>query len=199
MMKQIKKSIISLDVFGYPITLNFNKKSTTFQTIYGGFSTILILSVLFAYLVLLLQKMIYHQQDMITSNQQSLDLGTLGNQNLNQTRISFFHWMLKDKIREDYSLEDLKRNLDIYYEQNDQNWYTNYELKRRVEVKWCTQDDFGNDDEGRKIFKTWDNTLILCPDLQPGQNLYLADDGFQMVRSQINIRFERCKINCDTD
>jgi hypothetical protein len=138
MMKQIKKSIISLDVFGYPITLNFNKKSTTFQTIYGGFSTILILSVLFAYLVLLLQKMIYHQQDMITSNQQSLDLGTLGNQNLNQTRISFFHWMLKDKIREDYSLEDLKRNLDIYYEQNDQNWYTNYELKRRVEVKWCT-------------------------------------------------------------
>ena len=138
MMKQIKKSIISLDVFGYPITLNFNKKSTTFQTIYGGFSTILILSVLFAYLVLLLQKMIYHQQDMITSNQQSLDLSTLGNQNLNQTRISFFHWMLKEKIRENYSIDDLKRNLDIYYEQDDQDWYTNYELKKRVEVKWCT-------------------------------------------------------------
>ena len=82
--------------------------------------------------------MIYHQQDMITSNQQSLDLSTLGNQNLNQTRISFFHWILKDQIRDDYSLDDLKRNLDIYYEQNDQNWYTNYELKRRVEVKWCT-------------------------------------------------------------
>ena len=138
MIKQIKQSLISLDVFGYPITLNFNKKSTTFQTIYGGFSTILIISVLFAYLVLLSQKMIYHQQDMITSNQQSLDLDTLGNQNLNQTRINFFHWMLKDQIRDNYSLDDLKRNLDIYYEQDDQNWYTNYELKRRVEVKWCT-------------------------------------------------------------
>jgi hypothetical protein len=138
MIKQIKQSIISLDVFGYPITLNFNKKSLTFHTIYGGFSTILILFILFAYSVLLLQKMIYHQQDMITSNQQSLDLSTLGNQNLNQTRISFFHWMLKEKIRENYSIDDLKRNLDIYYEQDDQDWYTNYELKKRVEVKWCT-------------------------------------------------------------
>ena len=91
--------------------------------------------------------------------------------------------MFKDQIRYNYSIEDLKRNLDIYYEQDDQNWYTNYELKRRVEVKWCTQDDFGNDDEGIKIFETWDNTLILCPDLQPGQNLYLADDGFTMVYS----------------
>ena len=82
--------------------------------------------------------MIYHQQDMITSNQQSLDLSTLGNQNLNQTRISFFHYMLKDQIRDNYSIDDLKKNLDIYYEQDDQNWYSNYELKRRVEVKWCT-------------------------------------------------------------
>jgi hypothetical protein len=54
---------------------------------------------------------------MITSNQQSLDLGTLGNQNLNQTRIKFFHWMLKDQIRDNYSLDNLKKNLDIYYEQ----------------------------------------------------------------------------------
>jgi hypothetical protein len=82
--------------------------------------------------------MIYHQQDIITSNQQSLDLSSLGNQNLNQTRISFFHYMLKDQIRDNYSLDDLKRNLDIYYEQVNKNWYTNYELKRRVEVKWCT-------------------------------------------------------------
>lgn len=59
-MKQIKQSIKNLDVFGYPISLNFNKKATTFQTIYGGFSTILILTVLLAYSVLLLQKMIYH-------------------------------------------------------------------------------------------------------------------------------------------
>ena len=137
-MKKIKHSIRNLDVFGSPITLNFNKKTGTYQTIYGGISTIFILSVLLAYFILLLQKMIYHQQDMITSNQQSLDLSTLGNQNLNQTRISFFHYMLKDQIRDNYSIDDLKKNLDIYYEQDDQNWYSNYELKRRVEVKWCT-------------------------------------------------------------
>ena len=118
-MRFIKKGLKKIDVFGYPISLNYKRQGDTFQTIYGGGCTIITISLLFAYFVMLLTRMIYHQQDMITSNEESLDLNTLGKVHLNNTRLKFFSYMFKDYVRANLSIEDLRKNLDIYYEQVD--------------------------------------------------------------------------------
>ena len=34
--------------------------------------------------------------------------------------------------------------------------------------------------------------MVICPDIQKGDGLYIADDGLQMIYSQINIKFAKC-------
>ena len=42
-MREIKRCLKKIDIFEYPISMNFNQKSDTFKTIYGGSCTIILL------------------------------------------------------------------------------------------------------------------------------------------------------------
>ena len=59
-------------------------------------------------------------------------------------------------------------------------------------MKWCTQDFFGFDDVSINIWNSWNNTLIICPDVPVNDGFFLADDGLEMITKNINIVFARC-------
>jgi hypothetical protein len=48
-MKRIKYTVKNMDIFGYMVSLNFNREGTMFKTVFGGFLSILyiILLILF--------------------------------------------------------------------------------------------------------------------------------------------------------
>ena len=50
-------------------------------------------------------------------------------------------------------------------------------ILNRYEVKYCTQDDFGWEDQSIKIFNSWADSMVICPDFKEGEGLYIADDG----------------------
>jgi hypothetical protein len=89
----------------------------------------------------------------------------------------------------------LTQYLDIYYEEYDQNWYTNTILNKRYEMGRYNKEYFGNYKESQDIWDSWNQTLIACPIFSGADKLYLADDGLQMVTKNLNIKFDRCKNN----
>ena len=40
MIKKLKKAIVSLDIFGYPVNLNFDRNGNYFHTLLGGFCSL---------------------------------------------------------------------------------------------------------------------------------------------------------------
>ena len=44
------------------------------------------------------------------------------------------------------SYNELRRYVDVYYQQVNEDWYNNKTSSRRVEMKFCTQDYFGYDE-----------------------------------------------------
>ena len=126
------------------------------------------------------------------SSVNSVDLKENGNVYFNETNLKFFHYLYKDKLRSDYPIEELRKNMNIYYELVIQDWYIDNITSEIAPVKWCTQEDFGYDADSLKIFESWSNTLIICPDFSDNQRFFLSDDGVQMRYSQINIVFAIC-------
>ena len=56
------------DYFGHPIHLNFNNKGSAHMTTIGGLFSIVIKFLIFAYLSLLIKRMVKHESDNITTN-----------------------------------------------------------------------------------------------------------------------------------
>jgi len=53
-------------------------------------------------------------------------------------------------------------------------------IKTRVPIKFCTQDDFGYDQQSIKEFTSWNNTYVICPDYTNVKSFQLSDDGYGM-------------------
>ena len=65
------------DLFGNPITLSFNKKGNTHQTLVGGFVSIVAQSFLIIYILVHLEKLWFYLDDKITvqhANEEPLEL-----------------------------------------------------------------------------------------------------------------------------
>ena len=93
-----------------------------------------------------------HGQDVSMSSVNSIDLKSNGIVRLDTTQLSFFHYLFKDALRDDYPIEELNKNMNIYYELVISDWYIDNITYQRVPVKWCTRDDFGYDDEANNIY-----------------------------------------------
>lgn len=84
--------------------------------------------------------------------------------------------------------------LDIYFEEEykDYSVTPNINRKKRLPVKFCTQDDFGHDDSSVKEFKSWKDTYIICPDYTNVSSFQLSDYGFGIKTTVINSYFKFC-------
>jgi hypothetical protein len=70
----MKNKIKNIDIFGYPIQLNFYEKGTTHKTIIGGILTILYYLFIVGYTAYCFYKLFYHAQDTDNLVTTSLDL-----------------------------------------------------------------------------------------------------------------------------
>jgi hypothetical protein len=61
----VKKFIKARDMFGHPVTLNFNRQGDTYFTTGGGLISILLNVLLFWYVSIIFQKMIVRKGDSI--------------------------------------------------------------------------------------------------------------------------------------
>ncbi len=80
---------------------------------------------LIALLVIGFLKVGQHGQDVSMSSVNSVDLKENGNVYFNETNLKFFHYLFKDQLRSNYSIEELRKNMNIYYELVVQDWYIN--------------------------------------------------------------------------
>ena len=65
MLKNIQNYIQKQDWFGYKIRLNFNEGGSTNKTVLGGIVSILIKLFILGYIILVVKKMILHEEDRI--------------------------------------------------------------------------------------------------------------------------------------
>jgi hypothetical protein len=64
--------------------------------------------------------------------------------------------------------------------------------RRRVPVKWCTQDDFGTDETDKKFFNSWVGFSIVCPDFSSGTMFNFFNDGLYVKYSTLNLIIDKC-------
>ena len=73
--------------------------------------------------------------------------------NYNETNVFIFGWISGSMVKANDSIKNVFKYVDIYFEQVDYDFSIGKNTSRkRVPVKWCTQDDFGNDTVGIRNF-----------------------------------------------
>ena len=150
--QSLKKFLKSQDMFGHIVNLNFNQKGTEHTTLIGGSVSGLIKILISLYVIILCRRTVFYLDNNISSSPTVVDLihPDKGTTYMNETNLLVFHRLSKQLEGKDIFLnrKDLKRHIDIYYNQvvnnyNDPDtskWYT----YTRVEAKQCTKEDFGS-------------------------------------------------------
>ena len=73
--------------------------------------------------------------------------------NYNDTNVFIFGWISGSMVKNNDSIKNIFKYVDIYFEQQDFDYNIGKnDTKKRVPVKWCTQDDFGYDLAGIRNF-----------------------------------------------
>ena len=86
--------------------------------------------------------------------------------------------------------------VDIYFEQQDFDFnYGSNSSRRRVPVKWCTQDDFGQDEIDVSFFHSWDGLAVICADFSKDEMFSIYNDDLYVIYSSVNINFDLCNPN----
>jgi len=112
----MKEIIRKIDILGYPVSLNFDKKGQNFKTINGGIFSLIYFGFILFYGILGILKIKFHLQDTNLSYTNNLNLGDLGPVNFNSTNFKYFFWFLKGNENLNIPYENLTEYLDLYIE-----------------------------------------------------------------------------------
>ena len=74
MFKSAIKAFRDIDVFGHPIQLNFNKKGSAHNTLFGAFATLFVLAFLVVYFWIHFYRMWTYGNDTISRYDETVDL-----------------------------------------------------------------------------------------------------------------------------
>ena len=81
--------------------------------------------------------------------------------------------------------DDLSTYIEMHIRHSKDDWYQPDGHGRYTHdyypVRYCTQDDFGHDENGLKLFAAWGGITILCPDIDDLGKLYLMGDTGSMI------------------
>ena len=73
-MNSLSKAITSQDLFGYTISFNFQQKGDKHNTLIGGFCSILLKTIFIYFVVLNIKKLIYFEDNKVTSSIEAYDV-----------------------------------------------------------------------------------------------------------------------------
>ena len=101
------------DWFGFPITLNFNKKGSTHQSVLGGSVSIIIKTVIFLYCLVLVKTLFHHEDDTLRNVKVQTDPDDLGDITLKE--MSFFPVVMIFSISENKYVKksDYERYIEV--------------------------------------------------------------------------------------
>ena len=153
MIRSMRKFAQSFDIFGKQISLKFDKNWNTHDTKLGGMSTLILMVFVIIYTSVCVNVMINYGQDTIKNVSRQIKLQDLERVNYNETNVFIFGWISGSMVKANDSIKNVFKYVDIYFEQVDYDFSIGKNTSRkRVPVKWCTQDDFGNDTVGIRNF-----------------------------------------------
>ena len=106
--------IKSHDLFGHKVELTFNKDGSEHKTLFGGFVSIFIKTFLLWYTTTLFIKMIFHQDDKITTTNYTQDFEELGYIEMSEIDTVNFYTLVNSKNFEPINYDDhAKRHIRL--------------------------------------------------------------------------------------
>ena len=157
-------------MFGHPIGLSFNKKGTTHNTVFGGISSLVVLSFLLFYFYIHLDKMINHKEDKISTKLESINLLEAPEVKLNDMKFILPLNLVYAKLFApiEYT-DDVKRFLTIQSYQNEWDYTAKppkYPTRTPLGIKSCTEEDFSRTELLTERFLALKNNGIdlICPE-----------------------------------
>ena len=85
-MIKLLKRIREIDRYGFPISLNFDEKGPSHNTLFGGILTLIFYMYIIIYISFGINKIVNHGQDNYVLYNQAIDLGSLGEVNYKDTQ-----------------------------------------------------------------------------------------------------------------
>jgi hypothetical protein len=138
----ISKTIKNRDMFGHPISLNFNRKGDTFNTSIGGIVSILMNILLGVFCYIKFLKMVKRNGDTIIQTSDVTDFEEIGEISLEKIKFMPF---VSLKSSRGFSAIELP-DFDKYYSITLNQWDL-VDFERNIipmEMRFCTADDFVN-------------------------------------------------------
>ena len=89
-LKGYLKSIRNKDLFGYYISLNFNKKGHTHKTLIGGFFSLIVKFIIYGYVGVTMKQMLFLEENKNESIKSLVDLEEMGPVWYKQTHMTLF-------------------------------------------------------------------------------------------------------------
>ena len=114
-MSNLKSYIKKLDLFGFPITLKFNKKGDIHKSLFGGILSIIFYIFIIGYFFYCFNIMVNHLNDNDHEVVTTIDLNSLGFVNYNQTGFMIFAELNGTLINSSLSIDELSTYLDITF------------------------------------------------------------------------------------
>ena len=140
----ITKLIKGQDLFGLPVQLHFNNKGPYHRTILGGLFSILIKLFMAFYIYIMFKKMIYFEDNKLSTVTSSQDYDKLGEVDMSEMDFDIFLLVQDRTHTQSYGIEDLEGVLTPYalnyiYDLENGN---NIQEIRKIPVRNCTLEDF---------------------------------------------------------
>ena len=163
-----KQKVKDIDMFGFPIQLNFDKQGSTFNTLPGGCLSLLINLILLGYSILKVDKMWFLKGDSIAFDQEPVDMESLGEVSFEEA--NFMPYItFKDPTKIvpenlEIDLEELGRYLHIDFLQIDYDKTREEPLETKMlEIEPCTVEHFYGQLEDFELAEAGVEGSIFCP------------------------------------
>ena len=110
---RIKEALKNQDMFGKPVSLNFDKKGDVINTNFGGVISLIIKIGMFAYFINKYVIMKTHGNDKIVTNQEFTDFDGLDYVNLAEAQIMPFFSLKSSRNFQNLILEDMDKYFSV--------------------------------------------------------------------------------------
>ena len=166
-IKAGKSAIAEHDMFGHVVNLNFDQRGDSHKTICGGSGSICIKVFLTFYIYLNVTKLIFKENDTNLSTIGLLELDKEGTIPYDKMDMKFFHPVRKQNkasLPKIDGVDSFKKYFTVKYLQQNNDWYKMEFPEIEIPTKDCTQEDFGEGEDNKKIFDSWAGFTLICPD-----------------------------------
>lgn len=189
-----------LDIFGYPVGLNFEKKGETHKTFIGGIASLFVNMCILIYTILMVKKLIFLEGDTIL---QDIERFVFEETNFKDTNLTLFLSVAKqDNVH--HQQEALR--YDDYAKEHIhmQFVHVNYNINQKeiseedfvvFDVKDCDRElDFGQNEKSKEIFDSFDpeQYTLICPDEASRDTFSLYGNKNTQTVKSLEFQIFRC-------